>query len=46
MARSAFAGSVAGSAWVQTHPNVPGQILDQAAAEQLGVDLFGTLLDN
>jgi hypothetical protein len=31
-------------AWASAHPRVPGQILDQAAAEDRGVRLFGHLL--
>jgi hypothetical protein len=39
-----FADRAAAQAWVSTHPHVPGQILDQAQAEDLAVRLFGHLL--
>jgi hypothetical protein len=39
-----FTDHVAATAWTEAHPNVPGQILDQVDAVQLGIDLFGPLL--
>lgn len=39
-----FADPAAATAWTIAHPHVPGQILGQAEAEQLGAQLFGPLL--
>jgi hypothetical protein len=39
-----FSSWDAAHAWASAHPHVPGQILDQAEAEELGVRLFGHLL--
>ncbi|HEY0690983.1 MAG TPA: alkylmercury lyase family protein [Kribbella sp.] len=39
-----FTDHTAAQAWTSTHPHVPGQILDQADAEQLGTRLFQPLL--
>jgi hypothetical protein len=40
-----FTSLAAARAWTATHPHVPGQILSQAEAEELGTRLFGSLLD-
>ncbi|TDW94498.1 alkylmercury lyase-like protein [Kribbella pratensis] len=39
-----FATNAAAQAWTTEHPQIPGQILDQAEAEELGNRLFGHLL--
>lgn len=39
-----FTDHDAATAWAAMHPQVPGQILTQREAEQLGADLFGPLL--
>jgi hypothetical protein len=39
-----FTDRAAAQAWTSGHPRVPGQILDQTEAEDLGVRLFGHLL--
>lgn len=39
-----FADRDAAEAWTSAHPRVPGQILDQTEAEDLGARLFGHLL--
>ena len=39
-----FTDLTAATAWTGAHPHVPGQILTQAEAEQLGARLFGPLL--
>ncbi|OZM75379.1 alkylmercury lyase [Pseudonocardia sp. MH-G8] len=39
-----FTDAATARAWTATHPQVPGQILTQAEAEDLGVRLFGNLL--
>ncbi|TDO56699.1 alkylmercury lyase-like protein [Kribbella sp. VKM Ac-2571] len=39
-----FACNAAAQAWTTEHPQVPGQILNQAEAEELGNRLFGHLL--
>jgi hypothetical protein len=39
-----FTDAAAAQAWTTAHPQVPGQILTQAEAEDLGVRLFGHLL--
>ncbi|WP_344213250.1 alkylmercury lyase family protein [Kribbella sancticallisti] len=39
-----FADRAAAEAWVGNHPDVPGQVLDQAGAEELAARLFGHLL--
>jgi hypothetical protein len=39
-----FIDQTAARAWTSSHPHVPGQILDQAAAETLGTSLFQPLL--
>lgn len=39
-----FTGHDAAQAWARGHPDVPGQILDQAEAEELATRLFGHLL--
>ena len=39
-----FSDSASATAWTDAHPTVPGQILDRAAAEALGIRLFGSLL--
>ncbi len=39
-----FADRDTAEAWVGAHPDVPGEVLDQPAAEELAVRLFGDLL--
>ena len=39
-----FTDPAAAQAWTTSHPDVPGQILDQAEAEDLATRLFGHLL--
>lgn len=39
-----FTDAAAAQGWTVAHPQVPGQILTQAEAEDLGVQLFGHLL--
>lgn len=39
-----FADRDTAEAWTSAHPGIPGQILDQAEAEDLGARLFGHLL--
>lgn len=39
-----FTDTAAAQAWTTAHPHVPGQILSQAEAEDLGARLFGHLL--
>jgi Alkylmercury lyase len=39
-----FTNRGAAEAWARAHPEVPGQILDQAQAEHLGARLFAHLL--
>lgn len=39
-----FIDATTAKAWTATHPHVPGQILDQREAEDLGACLFGPLL--
>ncbi|GAA5156292.1 hypothetical protein GCM10023321_31750 [Pseudonocardia eucalypti] len=39
-----FTDHTAATAWALTHSHIPGQILTQAEAEQLGARLFGHLL--
>jgi hypothetical protein len=39
-----FADPAAAEAWIASHPHIPGQILNQADAEQLAVRLFQPLL--
>jgi hypothetical protein len=39
-----FTDAAAAQAWTAAHPHIPGQILTQAEAEDLGVRLFGHLL--
>jgi hypothetical protein len=39
-----FTDTAAAQAWTAAHPHVPGQILTQAEAEDLGARLFGHLL--
>ena len=39
-----FVDHDAADAWASGHPRGPGQILDQAEAEDLAVRLFGNLL--
>jgi hypothetical protein len=39
-----FADTTAARVWMAAHPQVPGQILTQAEAENLGARLFGDLL--
>jgi hypothetical protein len=39
-----FTDHHAAQAWTNGHPDVPGQILDQAEAEDLATRLFGHLL--
>ena len=39
-----FTDHHAAQAWTNRHPDVPGQILDQAEAEDLAIRLFGHLL--
>jgi hypothetical protein len=39
-----FADRATAQAWTSAHPHVPGQILDQAEAEDLGTRLFQPLL--
>ena len=39
-----FTDRSAAATWVAAHPEVPGEILDQAVAEDLGARLFGPLL--
>ncbi len=41
-----FFGTRAGAeAWAAAHPEIAGEILGQAAALRLGVDIFGRLLE-
>nr|WP_272944644.1 organomercurial lyase [Kribbella catacumbae] len=42
--RNLFADHAAAMSWMAAHPQVPGQLLDQAEAEQLGASLFGPIL--
>jgi hypothetical protein len=39
-----FTDAAAAQAWTAAHPQIPGQILTQAEAEDLGTRLFGHLL--
>ena len=39
-----FTDTAAATAWTSAHPQIPGQILDQTAAEALAIRLFGSLL--
>jgi hypothetical protein len=39
-----FTDRAAAETWTSTHPNIPGQILDQAQAEDLAIRLFAHLL--
>ncbi|WP_049564014.1 alkylmercury lyase family protein [Nonomuraea sp. SBT364] len=39
-----FADSASARTWAEAHPQVSGQVLDQQAALQLGVAIFGPLL--
>ena len=39
-----FVDSTAAATWITAHPHVPGQILNQIEAEELGVRLFAALL--
>ena len=39
-----FADAAAANAWLARHPHVPGQVLTQGEAEDLGARLFGDLL--
>jgi hypothetical protein len=39
-----FTDHAAAVSWMATHPQVPGQVLDHAEAEQLGARLFAPLL--
>lgn len=39
-----FADEAAATAWTTTHPQIPGRVLTQAEAEDLGTRLFGPLL--
>lgn len=39
-----FTDHAAAAAWTSAHPHIPGQILSQAEAEDLGAALFGPLL--
>jgi hypothetical protein len=41
-----FTSLPAARAWTATHPHIPGQILSQAAAEELGTRLFVSLLES
>ncbi|MEV0819947.1 organomercurial lyase [Nonomuraea rubra] len=40
-----FAGPAAARAWAEAHPQVRGRLLDQYEALELGVSIFGPLLD-
>lgn len=40
-----FASRAAAGRWASRHPEVIGRILDQASAETLGAETFGSLLD-
>jgi hypothetical protein len=40
-----FADHTTAQAWTSTHPGIPGQILDQAGAEELATRLFQPLLE-
>lgn len=39
-----FTDHASAHAWTTSHPHIPGQIIDQTEAEQLGTRLFGPLL--
>jgi hypothetical protein len=39
-----FTDRESGESWMQTHPHVPGRLLDQPEADALAVRLFGDLL--
>jgi hypothetical protein len=39
-----FTSETTARAWIEAHPDIPGQILTQAEAEALGTRLFGPLL--
>jgi hypothetical protein len=39
-----FATGAAATAWAASHPEIPGGILGQARALQVGIDIFGQLL--
>jgi hypothetical protein len=40
-----FTGPDTAQAWIGQHPTVSGEVLSQAQAWRLGVDIFGHLLD-
>ncbi|HKN97947.1 MAG TPA: alkylmercury lyase family protein, partial [Pseudonocardiaceae bacterium] len=40
-----FASTASARTWAENHPDVPGRIVDQAHAEQIGRQTFGQLLD-
>jgi hypothetical protein len=39
-----FTGAASAKSWSEAHPDVPGRIVDQARAEQIGRQTFGPLL--
>jgi hypothetical protein len=39
-----FIDTAAAEAWTASHAEIPGEILDQTEAQQLGIHLFGHLL--
>jgi hypothetical protein len=41
-----FASPASAGQWASQHPEVTGSVLDQARAEALGADTFGSLLDS
>ena len=41
-----FASPAAAREWAGRHPEVTGRVLDQARAEALGAQTFGSLLSN
>jgi Alkylmercury lyase len=40
-----FASTASARQWASQHPDITGSVLDQARAEALGADTFGSLLD-
>ncbi|MGA8456129.1 MAG: organomercurial lyase [Streptosporangiaceae bacterium] len=39
-----FASRASATEWARQHPGVTGSVLDQARAERLGAETFGSLL--
>jgi hypothetical protein len=40
-----FADTTSSATWIQAHPHVPGQVVTQIEAEELGVRLFAPMLE-